>query len=105
MTKQAKSLFFADGDPAHPGQAYKRILDPDSGVWGWRKWAHSLLYRDKGGQIHAHQPGEDKQRDLDFPLLAFQRGYTLVGRAERRELHRAERKRYKAIVKARGAAA
>lgn len=90
--------------PATAGTSYRRHWNEDAQVWAWRKVTHSLYYRDKDGQIHAYQPGEDKARDMAFPAIAKKKGLVLIGRKERRAIHREERARYKAIVKARGQA-
>ena len=84
--------------PATAGESYRRHWNEAAKVWAWRKQVHSLYYRGKDGAIHAYQPGQDAARDAAFPALARKLGLTLIGRAERRALHRAERKRYKAIV-------
>jgi len=100
-----------ENGPSCPGgPVYRKVTDPDSGVPGWRAFQFSLYYREtkdqdgnplKDGPIHAYQPGQDRGRDLAFPKLASQKGLVLMGRQERRALHKLERKRYAAIVKAR----
>ncbi len=91
--------------PSTGGACYRKVLDPESGVMGWRKFIHSLYYKEPNGTLHAYQPGQDKDRDARFPALAKKLRLVLVGRAERRALHKAERKRYAAIVRARKAGA
>ncbi len=88
--------------PSTAGTSYRRHWNEEAKVWAWRKVVHSLYYLDKEGQIHAYQPGEDEARDKAFPAIAKKMGLVLIGRKERRAMHRAERARYKAIVKARG---
>ena len=88
---------------AHPGgPVYRRMLDPDTGVWGWRRYDLALYYKALDGQVHAYQPGQDEARDKAFPALARKLGLRLLGRGERRALHREEKARYKAIVAKRG---
>lgn len=76
---------------------YRKVLDPDSGVWGWRRYDLSLYYQAEDGQIHAYQPGQDTSRDKAFPAIAKKHGLKLLTRADRRTLHREERARYKRI--------
>jgi hypothetical protein len=91
-----------DGPAAPGGPVYVKVWNKDANCFAWRSRPLSLYYRDKSGQIHGYQPGEDPARDKAFPALARKLGLVLMTRAERRELHREERARYKAIVKARG---
>lgn len=90
--------------PACPGgPMYRKVWSEEAKVWAWRAQTLSLYYRDRDGGIHAYQPGEEATRDKAFPRMAKDLGLVIIPRAERRAMHREERARYRAILKARKA--
>ena len=107
--KAVPELSAANPQPAYktpyakPGFCYLQRLRTDPAnptgdlVRGWERLNHPLMYRDNEGNLHTFHPGDEKQDNV-FRHLAKAKGFTLVGRKERRAIWLEERRRYKRIL-------